>query len=89
MRGREGNTGLPNRYSQRSNRESRSKANCKLILVSTTDDGSLIGVFSDPDNPSRIHKNFHAVYVLKRLFPGGEYGAGRGFQQFSSVHGRK
>ena len=64
-RGREGNTGLPNRYSQSSNRQSRSEANCKLILVSTTDDGSLIGVFSDPDNPFRIHKNFHAVYVLK------------------------
>ena len=65
MRGREGNTGLPNRYSQSSNRQSRSEANCKLILASTTDDGSLIGVFSDPDNPFRIHKNFHAVYVLK------------------------
>jgi hypothetical protein len=65
MRGLEGNNGLPNRLSQCGNRKSWRKANCKLIVMPTTNDGGLIGIFSNPNNPFRIHKNLHAVYILK------------------------
>jgi len=44
---------------------SGSKANRKLIVVSTADDGDLVGIFPDPDDPFRIDKDLHAVYVFK------------------------
>jgi len=44
---------------------SGSQANRKFIVMSTTDDSDLVGIFPDPDDPLRVDKDLHAVYVLK------------------------
>src|SRR5579859_2089391 len=43
----------------------RSEAYRKLVLMSTADYSRLVGVFSDPDNPFGVHKDFHAVHIFK------------------------
>lgn len=44
---------------------SGSEANRKLVLVTATDHGGLIGIFSDPNYPFGVYKDFHAVHVFK------------------------
>jgi len=44
---------------------SRGKAHRKLVLVSTADYSSSAGTLSDPNNPLRIYKDFHAVHIFK------------------------
>src|ERR1700733_8563841 len=44
---------------------SRSEAYRKLVLVSTADYCSLVRIFSDPDNPFGVHKDFQAVHIFK------------------------
>jgi hypothetical protein len=44
---------------------SGSEANRELIVVTTTDHGGLIGIFSNPDYPFGVDKDFHAVHVFK------------------------
>lgn len=56
---------LANRLAQRGNGVSGSKANRKLVLVSTADDCSVVGIFSDPHNPIGVDKDFQAVRVFK------------------------
>src|ERR1700739_3388097 len=44
---------------------SRSETYRKLVLVPAADYCSLVGIFSDPDNPFGVHKDFQAVHIFK------------------------
>src|SRR5436190_18312650 len=50
---------------QRSNGVGRSEAHGKLVVVSTTDHRSVVGIFSDPDNSIGVDKDLHAVDIFK------------------------
>jgi hypothetical protein len=43
----------------------RSEAHGKLVVVSATYHRSVVGIFSDPDNPIGVDKDLHAVHVFK------------------------
>src|SRR5260370_1182577 len=56
---------LAGHLAQRGNGMSWSEAHRKLVLVSAADHCSLVGIFSDPDHPFGIHKDFQAVHIFK------------------------
>jgi hypothetical protein len=52
-------------HAQCRNGMSWSEAHRELIVVSTTDDGSVVWIFPDPDDPFWVYIDFHAINIFK------------------------
>jgi hypothetical protein len=57
--------GLAGRLAQCGNGMSWGEAHGKLVVVSATDHCCVVGVFSHPDDPFGIHKDFQSVHIFK------------------------
>jgi hypothetical protein len=57
--------GSANHFPQHSNGLGGGQAHSEPVLVSTTDDCSVIGIFPDPDHPFGVDENFHAIHIFK------------------------